>query len=58
MPLVRVSVKQLDVAQELYVAATKFITSVQEKGEHLIPTQLDALIRVVNQCKEEYEKHG
>ena len=55
MPLVKVSMEQLEAAQELYNAAVAFINS-KEKA-------MDAhwyyeLVAAVDRCKEEYEKHG
>lgn len=59
MPLVKVSVGQLEAAQELYVAATRFITDIQEKGGRGFNfARLDDLVYAVDHCKEEYEKHG
>lgn len=67
MPLVKVSVQQLEAAQRLYEAATRFILvnrsvrpeqSVEEPNEPVVDNAFDALIHAVDRCKQEYEKYG
>ena len=63
MPLVRVSIEQLEAAQKLYEAATEFINHPLKydrlAGELLdrLSNRFDKLVAAVTHCKEEYEKH-
>ena len=60
MPLVKVSTEQLDAAQRLYEAASKFILSIKWDERGMLPPteEYGKLENAVNRCKEEYEKHG
>ena len=56
MPLVKVSIEQLEAAQELYNAATAYITmAANEEG---VLDRYKTLRIAVDRCKKEYEKHG
>mgnify|MGYP003394171781 CR=1 FL=1 len=65
MPLVKVSIEQLEAGQELYEAATEFINRPLKEDRwggvptrSLLSNRFEKLVAAVTHCKEEYEKHG
>ena len=69
MPLVKVSIEQLEAAQELYTAASRLILCepvigniyLEEDGtiENKVASRAwENMVAAVTRCKEEYEKHG
>lgn len=65
MPLVRLSVREIAAAQQLYEAATKFINHPLkherwggEPTQQLLSEEYYQLVAAAKHCKKEFENHG